>query len=79
MRHSSSGISAQARIRDTARSWKTISHKAVDFGTVPKFQERDLGLGKSLQLAIWDIGLLALFNVVFFAAAFVSFLKYDVR
>ncbi len=62
-----------------ARSWKTISHKPVDFATVPKFQERDLPLGKSLKLAIWDIGLLALFNLVFFAAAFVSFLRYDVR
>ena len=61
------------------RMWKTISHKPVDFDTVPKFQERDLALGESLQLAIWDIGLLALFNLVFFAAAFVSFLRYDVR
>ena len=56
-----------------------ISQKPVDFSTVPKFQERDLGLGESLQLAIWDIGLLALFNLVFFTAAFVSFLRYDVR
>jgi len=62
-----------------ARSWKTISHKPVDFDTVPKFQERDLALGQSLKLAIWDIGLLVLFNLVFFAAAFVSFLRYDVR
>ncbi len=62
-----------------AQRWKTISHKPVDFATVPKFQERDLALGKSLRLAIWDIGLLLLFNLVFFAAAFVSFLRYDVR
>jgi len=62
-----------------ARSWKTISHKPVDFATVPKFQERDLALGQSLKLAIWDIGLLVLFNLVLFAAAFVSFLRYDVR
>jgi len=62
-----------------ARSWKTISHNPVDFDTVPKFQERDLALGESLKLAIWDIGLLALFNLVFFAASFVSFLRYDVR
>jgi ABC-type transport system involved in multi-copper enzyme maturation permease subunit len=61
------------------RDWKTMSHKPVDFSTVPKFQERDLALGESLQLAIWDIGLLVLFNLVFFAAAFVSFLRYDVR
>jgi len=62
-----------------ARSWRTISHKPVDFATVPKFQERHLGVGQSLKLAIWDIGLLILFNLVFFTAAFVSFLRYDVR
>jgi hypothetical protein len=56
-----------------------ISKKPVDFDTVPKFQEPDLALGQSLKLAIWDIGLLVLFNLVFFAAAFVSFLRYDVR
>ncbi len=66
---------------DKARvtGWTTISHKSVNFDTVPKFQERDLGLGESLRLAVWDIGVLALFNLVFFAAAFVSFLRYDVR
>jgi len=63
----------------TANWWKTISHKPIDFETVPKFQEKDLAFGESLQLAIWDIGLLVLFNLVFFAAAFVSFLRYDVR
>ena len=63
----------------TIKYWKTISHKPVDFDTVPKFQERDLGLGESLQSAIWDIGLLVLFNLVFFTATFVSFLRYDVR
>jgi ABC-type transport system involved in multi-copper enzyme maturation permease subunit len=63
----------------TVQCWKTISHKPVDFDSVPKFQEKDLALNKFLQLAIWDIGLLVLFNLAFFAAAFVSFLKYDVR
>lgn len=62
-----------------AKNWHAISHERVDFDNVPKFQERDLALGESLKLAIWDIGLLALFNLVFFAAAFVSFLRYDVR
>jgi ABC-type transport system involved in multi-copper enzyme maturation permease subunit len=63
----------------TARSWRAISHNPVDFSTVPKFQERDLALGQSLKLAIWDIGVLALFNLVFFAASFVSFMRYDPR
>ena len=62
-----------------AKMWKAISHKPVDFDSVPKFVERDLMLGESLRLAIWDIGLLVLFNLVLFAAAFVSFLRYDVR
>jgi ABC-type transport system involved in multi-copper enzyme maturation permease subunit len=60
-------------------NWQAISNKPVDFDTVPKFQERDLSLGQSMKLAIWDIGLLVLFNLVFFAASFVSFLRYDVR
>jgi ABC-type transport system involved in multi-copper enzyme maturation permease subunit len=61
------------------RAWRAISQNPVDFAAVPKFQERDLALGQSLKLAIWDIGLLVLFNLVFFAGAFVSFLRYDVR
>jgi len=65
--------------RAAAINWKAISHNPVDFATVPKFQERDLALGQSLKLAIWDIGILVLFNLVFFAASFVSFLRYDVR
>jgi len=36
-------------------------------------------LAKAWKLAIWDIGLLILFNLVFFAAAYISFLRYDVR
>jgi len=62
-----------------AENWGAISKKPVDFDTVPKFQERDPALARSLQGAMWDIGLLALFNLVFFTAAFVSFLRYDVR
>jgi ABC-type transport system involved in multi-copper enzyme maturation permease subunit len=60
-------------------AWRAISLNPVDFDTVPKFQEKDLALGQSLKIAVWDIGLLAIFNLVFFAGAFVSFLRYDVR
>ena len=56
-----------------------ISQKPVDFKSIPQFEERDLPLGASLHQAILDIGLLLLFNVVFFMGAFVSFLRYDVR
>jgi ABC-type transport system involved in multi-copper enzyme maturation permease subunit len=60
-------------------NWNAISDKPVDFDTAPKFQEKDLALGESLRLAIWDIGLLALFNMGLFVASWVSFMKYDVR
>jgi ABC-type transport system involved in multi-copper enzyme maturation permease subunit len=66
-------------LEDAVKNWKAISNKPMDFDTVPKFQEHDLALGQSMKLAIWDIGLLVLFNLVFFAASFVSFLRYDVR
>ncbi len=62
-----------------AGMWKAMSHQPVDFDTVPRFQERDLALGQSLKLAIWDIGLLGLFNLAFFTAAWISFMRYDVR
>jgi ABC-type transport system involved in multi-copper enzyme maturation permease subunit len=64
---------------NSVAEWNAVSKRPVSFDTVPKFQERDLALGQSLKLAVWDIGLLVLFNLVFFAAAFVSFLRYDVR
>jgi len=62
-----------------ADSWQAISHQPADFEAVPKFQERSLALGASVRLAVWDVGLLVLFNLAFFAAAFVSFSRYDVR
>jgi len=65
--------------RSMAEKWKSISHQPVDFEAVPKFQERDLSLGKSLGRAVWDVGLLIAFNVVFFTASYVSFTRYDVR
>jgi ABC-type transport system involved in multi-copper enzyme maturation permease subunit len=65
--------------RNMASSWRAISHNPVDFETIPKFQERPMTLRQSMRVAIWDIGLLVLFNLVLFAAAFVSFLRYDVR
>ncbi len=60
-------------------NWNAISKMPVDFDSVPKFQEKEWTLGESLRLAVWDIGLLALFNLALFAASWASFMKYDVR
>jgi ABC-type transport system involved in multi-copper enzyme maturation permease subunit len=65
--------------RYAVENWEAISKRPVDFSAVPQFQERVPAVGQSLKLAIWDIGLLVLCNLVLFAAAFVSFLHYDVR
>jgi ABC-type transport system involved in multi-copper enzyme maturation permease subunit len=66
-------------IDSAVKGWNAISKKSVDFNTVPKFQEKEWTIGESLRLAIWDIGLLALFNLWLFVASWVSFMKYDVR
>lgn len=56
-----------------------LSKRPVNFAAVPKFQERPMAMAHSLKLALWDLGNLILFNMVLFAGAFVSFLRYDVR
>ncbi|UCD55943.1 MAG: ABC transporter permease subunit [Candidatus Hydrogenedentota bacterium] len=56
-----------------------ISQKPIDFNIVPKFQEPNPTFSASLRLAIWDIGVLLLWNLGFFAATWVSFMRYDVR
>lgn len=65
--------------RYCARYWNTISGRPADFDTLPEFQERSVPLGMSVKSVIWDMGLLVAFNGFSFAAAFVSFLRYDVR
>jgi ABC-type transport system involved in multi-copper enzyme maturation permease subunit len=51
----------------------------IDLGELPVFEFRPVGFARSLGAAIVDLGLLALGNLVFFAAAFVAFGRYDVR
>ncbi|MBN1506466.1 MAG: ABC transporter permease subunit [Sedimentisphaerales bacterium] len=63
----------------SVENWTAISKKPVDFATVPKFQERDYRFSQSLAQAAWDIGALLLFNILFFAVSFASFVRYDVR
>ncbi len=51
-----------------------LSQKPVDPDAVPKFKERI-----SYQSVIFPVGLLILFNVLFFTAAQLSFLKCDLK
>jgi len=51
----------------------------IDPTEMPQFVYTDQELGASIHAAVMDFGLLAIFIMVFFAGAMVSFLRYDVR
>ncbi|MFQ5603706.1 MAG: ABC transporter permease [bacterium] len=53
--------------------------KPIDPKEMPEFKYHQIPLTNSLNAALFDIGLLGFFNVLFFAGAFVKFLRYDVR
>lgn len=51
----------------------------IDPRAIPPFVYQAMPLNRAVQAAVLDFGLLIFFNVVFFAGAFVSFLRYDLR
>ena len=51
-----------------------LSQKPVDPNAIPRFKERI-----SYQSVIFPVGLLILFNILFFTAAQLSFLKCDLK
>ena len=50
----------------------------VDLGDHPRFEFEYMGFGDKVGLVQLDILLLALWNIVFFMVAYVSFLRYDI-
>jgi ABC-type transport system involved in multi-copper enzyme maturation permease subunit len=51
----------------------------LDITGMPIFKNSDESLPKLVETVLPDLGILALFSIAFFALAFVSFLRYDVR
>ena len=51
----------------------------IDISEMPKFKDPDYSFGTSVTGALFDLGLLSLFNVFAFVGAFVVFLRYDMR
>ncbi len=51
----------------------------IDPTELPQFVYAEPGLAETVQATVVDFGLLAVFTMLFFAGAFVSFLRYDVR
>ena len=53
--------------------------KKIDPKELPKFEFMKPELSSLFDDSIWDIGLLVLFNLIFFLGSYISFLRYDVR
>jgi hypothetical protein len=51
----------------------------LDLGDYPRFEFKEEALRSKLGAVLPYWGILGLFNVVFFAAAFAGFMRYDVR
>ena len=56
-----------------------ITNKAIDFNSVPKFEEKDIKPGDRIKEALPFIGLLVLYNLFLFGIVFYKFQNYDVR
>ncbi|MBI5471760.1 MAG: ABC transporter permease [Ignavibacteriae bacterium] len=53
--------------------------KSINANELPVFTYSERGVSEVMQAVLPDIGLLLLYNVLFFAGAFVAFLRYDLR
>ena len=51
----------------------------IDPRELPAFRYRAASFGEAIADSAVDLGLLALFNLVFFTGAFIGFLRYDLR
>lgn len=51
----------------------------IDPTEMPQFQYRETSLAESFASAVVDLGLLAVYNLLFFVSTFVAFIRYDVR
>ena len=53
--------------------------EVIDATELPQFDYQSTALIESFAIAGVDMGILALFNLLFLAGAFISFTRYDVR
>jgi hypothetical protein len=58
---------------------KPAKPEPIDAREMPAFSFNNRNRQESIEAAMVDMGLLALFNIIFFAGAFIAFLRYDVR
>jgi ABC-type transport system involved in multi-copper enzyme maturation permease subunit len=65
--------------REMERNPTLTVNDYIDLSDRPHFQYRPAGISEKVELILLRAGILFCFNALFFAAAMVSFLKYDVR
>jgi len=53
--------------------------ETIDASELPEFQFKKASFSSTFNKGVLDLGLLVLFNLVFFGGAFIAFLKYDLR
>jgi len=56
-----------------------IRNMTLDYESIPKFEEKRTEIGTLIYNALSSFLILVLFNILFFTASFVKFLRYDVR
>jgi hypothetical protein len=78
------GVGFSVAIKSSGRGSTTGSmagppQQKIDISEMPKFKDPDYSFGTSVTGALFDLGLLTIFNVLAFVGAFVVFLRYDMR
>ena len=63
----------------TSASMTGPTQTKINVSEMPKFKDPDYSFGTSVVGALFDLGLLMLFNVFAFVGAFVAFLRFDMR
>ena len=61
------------------REGDDVTPTPIDPQEIPVFEYQPPSLGTVFNTSFLDFGLLALFNIIFFAGAYTAFLRYDVR
>ena len=62
--------------RQAGQAYAKVKFTGAD---VPRFHDDPIPAGDAMRNSLWDIAILFMFNFVFFMAAYISFLRRDVR
>lgn len=72
--------SFRQRARESGTGWWGMQEfTADDMNSMPRFRPLEITLGQSIRDVLFDVAALLTFNVVFFLASYVAFLRYDAK